>query len=475
MTPPHGSSTSDTTPTFGGTASTQLGHSATVTVKIYAGPNASGTPAQTLTTTRAANGSYSVDSSPLAVGQFTAQAEQSDGGANVGYSSANTFTVTAASAALTMTQPANGSSVQDTTPMFVGNARSGSGDPLAVTVRIYSGPNVGGTPTRTATATRDANGAWAVDSSPALPAGTFTAQATQGTEISAAATFTIVEPPPFPATDPETLSAGDIAGCDTDGDEATALLLDQYPGAVVTTLGDHTYENGALTEFQNCYEPTWGRAKSRTRPTVGDHEYNTPNASGYYTYFNAQLSPFGASATDPQRGYYSYNLGSWHIVTLNSNCSRVGGCGAGSGEEQWLRADLAAHPVACTLALIHHPRFSSGGNHGNIDTMQPFWQALYDSGAELVLSGNDHDYERFAPQTPTGLLDVGRGLTQFVVGTGGRSFYLFANGTLKANSEVRRDDTFGVLKLDLHAGSYQWEFVPQAGKTFRDFGSRSCH
>jgi hypothetical protein len=474
-TPAQGSSTSDTTPTFSGTASTQPGHSTTVTVKIYAGASASGTPVQTLTTTRAANGSYAVDSSPLAVGQYTARSEQTDGGALVGFSSANTFTVTAPSAAVTMTQPANGSSVQDATPTFVGQARSGTGDPLPVTVRIYSGTTVGGTPVRTAVATRDSNGAWAVDSSPPLAAGTFTGQATQGADVSAATTFTIVDPPPFPGTDPETLSAGDIAGCDTSGDEATALLLDQYPGAVVTTLGDHTYENGALSEFQNCYEPSWGRAKSRTRPAVGDHEYNTTNATGYYTYFNPQLSAFGASATDSTKGYYSYDLGSWHVVALNSNCSRVGGCGAGSAQEQWLRTDLALHPAACTLAVIHHPRFSSGGNHGNIAEMQAFWQALYDGGAEVVLSGNDHDYERFAPQTATGLLDVGRGLSQFVVGTGGRSFYLFANGTLKANSEVRRDDTFGVLRLKLHTGSYEWEFVPEAGKTFRDFGSRSCH
>ena len=473
--PAHGSSTSDTTPTFSGTASTQPGHSATVNVKIYNGPSATGTPVQTLSTTRAANGSYSVDASPLALGQYTARAEQSDGSGNVGFSSANTFTVTVPSTGVTMAQPTSGSSVQDTTPMFVGQARNGSGDPLAVTVRIYSGGSVGGTPTRTATATRDANGAWAVDSSPALPAGTFTAQAAQGANLSDAATFTIVEPPPFPASDPETLSAGDIAGCDTNGDEATALLLDQYPSAVVATLGDHTYDDGALSEFQNCYDPTWGRAKARTRPTVGDHEYNTTNAAGYYTYFNQQLSPFGSSAADPARGYYSYDLGSWHVVTLNSNCSRVGGCGAGSAQEQWLRADLAAHPASCTLAFVHHPRFSSGGSHGNITSMQAFWQALYDAGAELVLSGNDHDYERFAPQTPVGLLDVGRGLTQFVVGTGGRGFYLFANGTLKANSEIRQDHSFGVLKLELHAGSYEWEFVPVAGKTFRDFGSRTCH
>jgi hypothetical protein len=475
VAPAHGSSTSNTTPSFSGTASVEAGHSTTVTVKLYRGPDTTTTPVQTLTTTRAANGAYSVDSSPLDLGEHTARAEQSDGSGNVGYSSANTFSVTAPSAAVTMTLPANGSTVPDTTPTFVGQARSGNPNPLAVTVRIYAGGSATGTPTRTATATRDANGAWAVDSSPPLPAGTFTARAGQGSELSAPSTFSIVEPSPFPPTDPETVSAGDIAGCDTLGDEATALLLDQYPNAVVTSLGDHTYENGALAEFQNCYDPTWGRSKARTRPIVGNHEYNTPNAAGYYTYFNTQLSAFGTAATDPARGYYSYDLGSWHVVALNSNCSEVGGCDAGSAQEQWLRADLAAHPATCTLGLIHHPRFSSGGSHGNIGEMQAFWQALYDYNAELVLGGNDHDYERFAPQTPTGLLDVARGLSQFVVGTGGRGFYLFANGILKANSEVRRDDTFGVLKLQLHAGSYEWEFVPEAGKSFRDFGSRACH
>jgi large repetitive protein len=478
--PADGSSTSDTTPTFSGTASTDPSHSTTVTVKVYSGTSASGSPLQALTTTRGSNGSYAVDASPLGSGTYTARAEQSDGAGQVGYSNANTFTVTTPSSAVTLATPGNGATVPDTTPTFSGQARSGTGDAFAVTVKIYAGASADTTPTLTATATRDAVGAWAVDSSPALAPGTYTARAEQkdgagNTEISAPSTFTITAPPPFPPTDPQTVSAGDIAGCDSTGDEATAQLLDLFPNAYVLTLGDHTYEQGTLSEFTNCYDPTWGRAKARTRPSVGDHEYNTRNAAGYFTYFNSQLTPFGASAADSTRGYYSYDLGTWHVVVLNSNCSAVGGCGATSPEVQWLRADLTSHAALCTLAYWHHPRFSSGGGHGSIDTVQPFWDALYENGVELVMNGNDHDYERFAPQTPAGRLDLPRGITQFIVGTGGRGLYSFANGTLKANSEVRRDDTFGVLKLTLHASSYEWEFVPVAGKIFTDVGSRPCH
>jgi acid phosphatase type 7 len=218
-----------------------------------------------------------------------------------------------------------------------------------------------------------------------------------------------------------------------------------------------------------------GRAKSRTRPIPGDHEYLTPGAAGYFAYFHDQLAPFGPAALDPTRGYYSYELGTWHVVALNTECSEVGGCGAGSPQEQWLRADLAAHPTSCTLVTMAEPRFSSGGVHGSQSSMQPLWQALYDGGADLVLSGDDHDYERFAPQTPGGLLDLAAGLTEFVVGTGGRSHYLFATGMLKPNSEVRNDDTYGVLKLTLCSGSYAWEFIPETGRIFADVGSRSCH
>ncbi len=270
---------------------------------------------------------------------------------------------------------------------------------------------------------------------------------------------------PTPGSDPVFVGAGDIAVCSDLNDEATAQLLDGISGTVFT-LGDNAYDSGTATEFANCYDPTWGRHKTRTRPSAGNHEYNTSGASGYFNYF-------GAAAGDPSQGYYSYNLGAWHIVALNSNCSKVGGCNAGSSQEQWLRADLAANPAVCTMAYWHHPRFSSGRYSDN-SAMKPFWQALYDYGADVVLSGHDHNYQRYTPQDPNGAADPDKGLREFVVGTGGRSLYLFP-GAPPANMEVRDDKTYGVLKLTLHPTSYTWQFVPVAGATFTDTRSATCH
>jgi hypothetical protein len=259
------------------------------------------------------------------------------------------------------------------------------------------------------------------------------------------------------------LAAGDIASCASSGDEATATLLDSLAGTVIA-LGDNVYQSGTALEFTNCYGPSWGRHLARTMPAAGNHEYNTPGASGYYGYF-------GAAAGDPAKGYYSYDLDAWHIVVVNSNCVPIGGCGAGSPEEVWLRADLTAHPAVCTMAYWHHPRFSSGSSHGETPGMQPIWQALQDAHADVVLSGHEHNYERFAPQTAEGAGDP-YGIVEFVVGTGGRSH--FALGAPHANSLVRNSDTYGVLKLTLHATSYDWEFVPEAGKTFTDAGTADC-
>jgi Calcineurin-like phosphoesterase len=268
---------------------------------------------------------------------------------------------------------------------------------------------------------------------------------------------------PTLAADPVLVGAGDIAHCLSTGDTATAALLDTIAGTVFTA-GDNVYPSGSTNDFRDCYDPTWGRHKARTRPAPGNHDYKTPGAVGYYGYF-------GAAAGDPMTGYYSYDLGTWRIIVINSNCTFIGGCQAGSPQEQWLRADLAAHPTACTLAYWHHPRFSSGPNHGSDPQMQPIWQALYDAGADVVVSGHDHDYERFAPQDPTGIADP-NGIRSFVVGTGGSR--LNPISTPIANSEVHNDDTFGVLKLTLHPTSYDWEFVPVAGGTFSDSGSDAC-
>jgi acid phosphatase type 7 len=261
------------------------------------------------------------------------------------------------------------------------------------------------------------------------------------------------------------VGAGDIADCrDLSGAEATAKLLDQIPGTVMA-VGDLAYPDGTKENFE-CYDQTWGRQKTRTRPAPGNHEFHSSAATPYFDYF-------GSVAGAPGDGYYSYELGAWHIVVLNSECVDVGGCGPGSREEKWLRSDLAAHPVACTLAYWHKPLFSSGGAHGNDLEVMPLWQALYDAGADVVIGGHDHNYERFAPQNPQGRADPVHGIREFVVGTGGKNLRPF--GPTKANSEVRNNEAFGVLKLTLRARGYDWQFVSQQGKAFTDSGSGVCH
>jgi hypothetical protein len=261
------------------------------------------------------------------------------------------------------------------------------------------------------------------------------------------------------------VGAGDIADCkDLSGAAATAKLLEAIPGTVMA-VGDLAYPDGTKENF-DCYEQTWGRVKARTRPSPGNHEFHTHGAAYYFSYF-------GQAAGDPRAGYYSYELGTWHIIVLNSECIDIGGCHAGSPEEKWLRADLSAHPAACTLAYFHKPLFSSGGAHGDDPEIVPIWQALYDANADVVVGGHDHDYERFAPQTPWAKPDPERGIREFVVGTGGKNHRPFT--TPHANSEVRNADTFGVLKLTLRTGAYDWQFIPEAGKTFTDSGTGRCH
>jgi hypothetical protein len=274
-------------------------------------------------------------------------------------------------------------------------------------------------------------------------------------------------PPATAPTDQTAIlvGAGDIADCkDLSGAEATAKLLDQIPGTVMA-VGDLAYPDGSKGNFA-CYDRTWGRAKSRTRPAPGNHEFHSAGASPYFDYF-------GAAAGNPKTGYYSYELGTWHIIVLNSECKDAGGCEPGSPQEKWLRSDLAAHPAACTLAYWHKPLFSSGGTHGNDLTVKPLFQALYDANAEVVVAGHDHDYERFAPQAPDGTADAKRGIREFVVGTGGKNHRPFSEP--KPNSEVREATGFGVLKLTLKPGSYDWQFIPEAGKSFTDSGTGACH
>ena len=270
------------------------------------------------------------------------------------------------------------------------------------------------------------------------------------------------------------VGAGDIASCDSTGDTATAKLLGKIRGTVLA-IGDTAYKEGSAAQYRSCYDPTWGRFKARTKPVVGNHEYRTPGAAGYFNYF-------GAAAGEPYKGYYSYNRGAWHIVALNSECNYwatgyADGPSRCSSQRQadmiaWLKADLAAHPARCTLAYFHQPRFSSGGDGNHLET-QPIWEALYAANADVVLAGHSHSYERFARQTPSGALDTSRGIREFVVGTGGVEHGGF--GSVKANSQVRNADTYGVLKLTLNATSYSWKFVPVAGKTFTDSGTTNCH
>lgn len=253
------------------------------------------------------------------------------------------------------------------------------------------------------------------------------------------------------------VGAGDIAGCSSSGDEATAALLDTIPGTVFT-LGDNAYSSGTAQQFAECYHPSWGRHRERTRPVPGNHDYGTPGAAPYFDYF-------GANAGEPGKGYYSYDLGDWHVVALNSQIEIE----AGSEQLAWLAADLAANPAACTVAYWHHPRFSSGP-HGNDSDMRDLWQMLDEAGVDLALTGHDHDYERFAPQDADGNADAD-GIRQFVVGTGGADLRPFDSA--EPNSERRIADTAGVLKLELYEDAYRWTFIATDG-TVRDEGEGTC-
>jgi hypothetical protein len=265
---------------------------------------------------------------------------------------------------------------------------------------------------------------------------------------------------PPPSGDPVLVGAGDIANSGN-GDSATATLLDNIAGTVFTA-GDNAYDSGTLTEYNTYYDPTWGRHKTRTKPAPGNHEYNTSGATGYYSYFGSLAGPSG-------RGYYSYDLGSWHVVSLNSEVSMS----VGSAQETWLRQDLAASTKPCTLAYWHKPLYTSGSNHGPATETRPLYQALYDYNADVVVTGHNHQYERFAPQDANGNLDTTRGIREFVAGMGGASHYSF--GTIQPNSQARNSDTFGVLKFTLHSNSYDWQFVPEAGRTYSDAGTTACH
>lgn len=269
-------------------------------------------------------------------------------------------------------------------------------------------------------------------------------------------TVPTIPTPVLPGGSQTFVGAGDVAMCDANS-EATARLLDGI-GGTVFTLGDNAYFRGTREEFRDCYAPTWGRHRSRTRPVPGNHDYESPGAQPYFDYFGANAGPAGL-------GYYSFEVGSWHAVALNSNID----AGGGSAQAAWLRDDLARSRTRCTIAYWHHPVFSTSAGGGS-SRMREAWRLLYEAGADVVLAGHDHLYERFAPRNADGGPDAARGLRQFIAGTGGA--VLYQPGAASASSEVRRA-TFGVLRLTLGADGYEWEFVAVSGPG--DAGTGACH
>jgi hypothetical protein len=379
---------------------------------------------------------------PLGDGAYTATARQ---GGRI--SAARSFTIDATAPRVTIDHPADGG----TTNLMAFDGDAGAGGP--VTLRLSNG---------TALAADGGGSRWSALAPPLDPGG-YTVTATQrdaaGNVGRATASFTV----PF-----SVLAAGDIAACDSDGDEATAALLAQRAGTIAA-LGDNAYDSPPDADpYRDCFAPSWGPFLPRIMPAAGNHEYeDSPAAADYFTYF-------GSAAGAPGAGYYSYDLGAWHVVVLNTsnNCFQVP-CSAGSPQEAWLRADLATHADArCTLAYFHHPRFSS--YLGADAKVQPLWQALRDGGADLVLNGHAHNYERFPPLDPDGTPDPASGLTEIVAGTGGRSHHAFFPD-VDPNSLVRNDDAYGILNLTLGATGWSWRFLPAAGATFSDGGSAACH
>ncbi len=292
---------------------------------------------------------------------------------------------------------------------------------------------------------------------------------------------------PPPSTDPTVLVAGDVA-CATDDPnynggagaagfchmKATSDLLTANQPAPVLALGDLQYNSASLAAFQAVYDPTWGRVKAQTRPVLGNHEYGQTGAGGYFTYFGAAATPLEPACRTACKGYYSFDVGTWHVVVLNTECTRIdngAGCAVGSLQEQWLRSDLTANVKPCTLAVGHRPRWSS--NSFASSDIAPLVDVLYANRVEVYLSGHSHGYERFAPQNPTGARDDAAGIREFVVGTGGRDSSGF--GTVASNSEIRKNKLFGVMKLSLGATGYGWTYLPDPSTPFTDSGQTACH
>jgi acid phosphatase type 7 len=313
---------------------------------------------------------------------------------------------------------------------------------------------------------KDSNENQEVHTSPTFADGTLSTLYPTITILPLTPTYTPLPPTPAPTRTPAPVilaGAGDISICGQEGDTQTASLLEHIPGEVFTA-GDNSNEDGLMSEYQKCFGKTWGKFIARIHPSPGNHDYQTPGAVDYFSYF-------GNAAGEPGKGYYSYDFGSWHILSLNGNCSEVA-CGPTSPQVKWLKEDLATHPAQCVLAYWHQPRWSSGETHGD-GRVSILWKTLYGAGADVVINGHEHHYERFKPLGPEGEPDMQRGMREFIVGTGGAS--LVETSSIATGSEVRQSKTFGVLKLELYSGFYRWEFIPVAGQNFKDSGQTNCH
>lgn len=277
-----------------------------------------------------------------------------------------------------------------------------------------------------------------------------------------AADWTSSEPTEEPSH--RMIAVGDIAACYSTGDEQVAAMVANMPGTIAT-LGDTVYTFGYLGDYFRCFQPSWGPLKSRIRPAIGNHEYLWKGGSPFFNYFRSAAGP-------RHRGYYSYDLGSWHIVVINSNCAKIGGCGPGSPQYSWLRRDLRLNRGRCSLAYWHHPRYSIG-RMGPYAGMKPVWNLLYRYGTEAVLTGHDHNYQRYTPIGDAGVRDTRRGIREFVVGTGGASKQAITR--YSSYVEASQDDYYGVLKLDLYKSHFSWEFVSTPDGAYSDSGEDRCH
>jgi hypothetical protein len=369
------------------------------------------------------------------------------------------FVPPAAGPDVALVSPADGSTGHSA-PVSIGiRVTDPAGRPMSVT--FYARPSASGVYASIGTRSAVASGAQATVSWPSPSDGQrfeWYAVADNGSTSTTSPVWTFRT---RPGPDPVIVGAGDIAKCELTGDEATGAVLQGVDGIVFTT-GDNVYPDGTAADFANCYDPSWGPVRDRTRPVPGNHEWNTGSLAGYNAYF-------GAAATDAGgKSWYSYDISDrWHAIVLDTECDRVGGCGPGSPQETWLRADLAAHATDNVVVMWHKPRFSSAFNSD--PALQTFVEDLYAAGVDLLLVGHDHVYERFAPLNPSGQVDSARGIPMFTLGTGGAAHHDFVS--VRTGSLVRNNDTYGVVKFTLHEDSIDWRFLPEDGKTFTDSGS----